>query len=161
MGFNWCLENAAEPTEYWPKNRWVSFQSLKPEVQAWVEAQYRHPVAFTYCVLPTHDYRIYLPLQVVLLATLERETMVDLASSHTILHRFSRPDQLELEDVLLTYSGGPVREWQARRLLYRDAISPRRFRDLWQGCVQNPRERQIELDYLVAERGYERPVKEE
>ena len=131
---NLCFQSVPEPSEYWPE-KWVSVQSLKPEVRGWVEAQYIHPCAFAVRAVRQVDYRKYLPLMVVSLATLERPVMVDLFAAQTRLSSFEHPQDVRLEDLLLSMPSAGDRQWVLQKLLRDGAIIPLRYRALRQRYI--------------------------
>ena len=131
---NLCFKSVPDPSKYWPE-KWVSVQSLKPEVRGWVEAQYIHPCAFAVRAVRHYDYTKYLPLLVVSLVTLERQVMTDLFAAQTRLNSFEHPCDVRLEDLLLAMPSAVDRQWELNRLLSNGAIVPLRYRALRQRYV--------------------------
>lgn len=152
---HWVFETSTPLSELDPRDRWVSYQSLQPEVRAWLAAEHKYawirsaklrmhylrptPQVCTVCVLSL---------------TLEEEPRLDFQASYSALAEFPEPWKVELED-LLAASYVYSLERELRHLLREGGLSPQRFRELRARFQDFDREREEER--LRRELGFERP----
>ena len=124
---NLCFQSVPDPSKYWPE-KWVSVQSLKPEVRGWVEAECSNSLRrarWAHNVRPLNEL-----VCLNMLLFVNENALLDLAASHSRLSLFERPEFIELDNVLLSYEDLRMRRYTLNRVFGNGNITPIRYREL-------------------------------
>ncbi|MCA9793940.1 MAG: hypothetical protein KC910_19155 [Candidatus Eremiobacteraeota bacterium] len=156
-----CLLGSPLPDRLEPADgRWVSFQSLNPEVQALLRLRVSHPsaVAFQLGRPLCPDWARYVPWGIVLYATVDEATLWDLYASHSQLRYAAQPWEVRLEDALLMSWAPECREPDLRWLLREGGVSPVRYRQVLATLRADQRTRAEQVEALRRQVGYHWPA---
>ncbi|MGE0496153.1 MAG: hypothetical protein AB7S38_43510 [Vulcanimicrobiota bacterium] len=154
-----CLLGSPLPDRLEPADgRWVSFETLDPEVQALLRSEVNHPwlVARQLEPWPPSCERI-LARGAVLHLTVNESNLWDLYASHSLLRYAERPWDVRLEDALLMRYAA-VRKADLIRVFHQGGVSPLRYREVLATLRAERRTPAEQFDALRRQVGYHWPA---